>query len=160
MSTSSSRSSSPTLTVSSSDSLYIPVHKRRGASSISSFESSRTFSSASSRTFSSGASTSSDSDSAILPPATPAFIYSRDTLLNLANSPLSRMPQPQRDSLRREVPEVMTNRKQRKAIEHFNHINTVQAIAALRVPSHTRSSYSNGYRQRHDEELTPRSVAV
>ncbi|KAH0581342.1 hypothetical protein H2248_012434 [Termitomyces sp. 'cryptogamus'] len=158
-STSSSRSSSPTLTVSSSDGRYISVHKRLSGSSISSSTSSRTFSSGSSRSFSFSTS-SSDSDSLISPSATPAFIYSRDSLLKLANSPLSRMPQPQRDSLRSEVPEVMTNRKQRKAIEHFNHINAVQTAAALLAPSPARSSHSNPYRQKHYKGHTSKPLIV
>ncbi|KAG6834558.1 hypothetical protein H0H93_008944 [Arthromyces matolae] len=133
----SSRSASPTLTASSGG-LYVPVHKRTSKGSFSSDSSSL-----SSRTFSSGASFSSDSDSAILPPATPAFVYSRDTLMNLANSPLARMPQTQRDTLRSEIPEVMTNRKQRKAIDFYNHLNAVQGSpAALRVPSPTHSHSS------------------
>jgi hypothetical protein len=50
------------------------------------------------------------------------LVYSRDALLNLAKSPLARLSPETRDSLRNNVPEIMTNRKQRKAIEYRNHI--------------------------------------
>ncbi|KAG6865229.1 hypothetical protein C0991_004287 [Blastosporella zonata] len=138
---SSSRSASPTL----SGGLYIPVHKRLSTGSLASSTSSRTFSSSgssrtsarSSQIFSSRASTSSESDASISPPKAPAFVYSRDTLLNLANSPLSRLPQSQRDALRGAVPEVVSNRKQRKAVEYHNHVHAVQMDAALRTPSST-----------------------
>ncbi|KAG6909488.1 hypothetical protein DXG01_017210 [Tephrocybe rancida] len=154
-STSSSRSASPTLSVSSGG-LYIPIHKRTSGSSIASSSSSRTFSSGSSRTFSSRTSESSDSDSAIAPPTAPAFIYSRDTLLNLANSPLARLPQPQRDALRGDVPEVITNRKQRKAIEYHNQIHAVQTAALLRAPSPARSEH----KRKHNKERAPKTIAV
>ncbi|GLB42206.1 hypothetical protein LshimejAT787_1102210 [Lyophyllum shimeji] len=136
----SSRSPSPTSSVSSSHGLYIPVHKRSSGSSASS-----------SRTFSSRASTSSESDSAIAPPTQPAFIYSRDTLLNLAKSPLSRLPSELRDSLRTEVPEIITNRKQRKAIEYHNQLLQNTTLAAARgrnlIPAPARPP--TDYRKRH-----------
>ncbi|KAG6900274.1 hypothetical protein C0993_000462 [Termitomyces sp. T159_Od127] len=71
------------------------------------------------------------------------------------------MPQLQRDDLRSKVPEVMTNRKQRKAIEYFNHINTVQAAVALHAPSHqSPPSHSNNHRQKQRRERTAKPVVV
>ncbi|KAF5379145.1 hypothetical protein D9615_006045 [Tricholomella constricta] len=124
---SSSRSSSPTSSV-SSHGLYVPVHKRSSGS----------FSSP--RSFSSRASFSSESDSSISPPSQPAFIYSRDTLLNLALSPLSRLPLEVRESLRSQVPEIVTNRKQRKAIEYSNQRVGNASPATRRSPPAARST--------------------
>ncbi|KAG5641767.1 hypothetical protein DXG03_004262 [Asterophora parasitica] len=67
-----------------------------------------------------------------MPPTQPAFIYSRDTLLNLVNSPLSRLPIEVREKLRVEVPEIITNRKQRKAIEYHKQLVDNTALAARR----------------------------
>ncbi|KAG6829106.1 hypothetical protein H0H92_005648 [Tricholoma furcatifolium] len=153
-SASSSRSSSPTL-VSSRASVYIPVHKRSKGSFNTPSIGSLTPCSSSSRA---STTTLSDSDSGIYPPPNAGLVYSRDILLNLANSPLSRMPQSQRDILRVEVPEVITNRKQRKAIEYFNQMNTVLNSTSS-VPSPV--SRSSDRRRHHKlERPTPRPIAV
>jgi hypothetical protein len=47
-----------------------------------------------------------------------------DALLALAHSPSSRLPPETRESLRASFPDIFTNRKQRKAIEYHNTINS------------------------------------
>lgn len=81
-------------------------------------------------------------------PKTHPLLYSRDALLNLAKSPLARLTAETRESLRTDVPEIVTNRKQRKAIEYHNTQAAKQQRQALKqqkevtpmVPLHVRRS--------------------
>jgi hypothetical protein len=114
-----SRSSSRASSTASSPSLsglYVPVHKRNG--STSSPSSSRCSSPALSE---SPARIRAPTPTPQLQQAHP-FIYSFDALLHLAKSPLARLTPETRESLRENVPEIMTNRKQRKAAEYKNHM--------------------------------------
>ncbi|KAF9459641.1 hypothetical protein BDZ94DRAFT_996735 [Collybia nuda] len=124
----SSRASSPT-------GLYVPVHKRTGSSSSSSRSSSTTRSEASAP---------SERAACKLLPTTPPhappltylslapapaatahpLVYSRDALLGLMHSPLARLPLGTRESLRAAFPELVTNRRQRKALEYHTHIQS------------------------------------
>lgn len=65
-----------------------------------------------------------------------APVYTVDALLALAQSPLSRLPIETRDALRVSFPELITNRKQRKAIEYHN--NMAQLKASMSQPRRTR----------------------
>lgn len=51
-------------------------------------------------------------------PAARPLTYSRETLLSLASSPLARLAPETRDSIRNALPELIMNRKMRKAIEY------------------------------------------
>ncbi|KAF8069065.1 hypothetical protein FPV67DRAFT_1669098 [Lyophyllum atratum] len=53
----------------------------------------------------------------------------------LAQSPLARLPMELRDSLRGDVPEIITNRKQRKAIEYHNQLVQNTAVSHRSRPS-------------------------
>lgn len=137
---SSSLSSSP-----ASPGLYVPVHKRTGSSSSSS--SSRSSSSTRSERASQPRKSTPTPGTSIptnlspapaTPQPEPTFIYSRDTLLALAASPLSRISVATRDTLRTRLPELVTNRKQRKAMDY--HANArAQAQAKPTAPAQAKA---------------------
>jgi len=123
----------------SSPGLYVPVHRRTGSSSSSSSYSRSASSNRSEPEHPSSSFPLYHLHNASKPPchltASPLTphpsIYSRATLLNLATSPLSRMSTETRESLRISVPEIVTNRKQRKAIEYRQ--NQVQSAIVSSV---------------------------
>ena len=137
-----SRSSTPS-SAASSPGLYVPVHRRTGSSSSSSSRSASTTRSESEHPCTSfpllyHLYASNPPCHPTAPPETPhPLIYSRASLLNLANSPLSRLSSETRETLRISIPEIMTNRKQRKAIEYRNQTQN-QAVVSPVKPVITR----------------------
>ncbi|RDB27862.1 hypothetical protein Hypma_002089 [Hypsizygus marmoreus] len=123
--------SSPSSSSPSSGGLYVPVHRRTGSSSSSR-------SSSSTRSDSEHVSHPPSTTTLSIPTPTPTYIYTRDVLLNFAHSPLARLSAETRDALRVSVPEIMTNRKQRKAMEYHNHPQHSPARVQLVPPRRTR----------------------